>query len=79
MNTEIRSVRLNGHTVCIMLRDSRQENMDMLYAKAKSFCKSSFKTEIVEKEPLKKVKITFKEHSEAKSMFTYLSDLLMAV
>ena len=79
MNTEIRSVRLKGHAVCVTLRDGTQESMEKLYAKAKSLCESSFRAEIVEKEPFKKVKITFKEPSEAKSMFTYLSDLLMPV
>lgn len=79
MNTEIRSVRLKGHTVCVTLRDGTQESMEMLYARAKTFCESSFKTEIIEKNPFKKVTITFKEPSEAKSMFTYLSDLLIAV
>ena len=78
MNTEIRSVRLKGEcAVCVTLRDGTQESMEKLYARAKTFCESSFKTEIFEKAPFKKVTITFKEPSEAKSMFTYLSDLLM--
>lgn len=74
---EIRSVRLKGHAVCVTLRDGKQESMEKLYAKAKALSESSFKAEVVEKEPFVRVRITFNEPSEAKSMFTYLSDILM--
>lgn len=79
MNTEIRFVRLSGHEVCIIFRYGKEESMEKLYKKAKSISSSSFKSAVAEKDPFKKVKLTFEKPSEAKSMFTYLYNLLMPV
>lgn len=77
MNMEIRSARLKGRAVSVMLRDDKQENLQKLYAKAKAISDDSYKAEIVQKEPFMKVMITFTEPSVAKNLFTYLSNIMM--
>ena len=68
MNMEIRSARLKGRAVSVMLRDDKQENLQKLYAKAKAISDDSYKAEIVQKEPFMKVMITFTEPSVAKNL-----------
>ena len=77
MNMKIRSARLKGRAVSVMLRDDKQENLQKLYAKAKAISDDSYKAEIVQKEPFMKVMITFTEPSVAKNLFTYLSNIMM--